>query len=123
MGALILLALLAAAADPPPPSVGERSFQRCYSCHSVDPNEQGLPGPNLSGVVGRRAAALEGFAYSPAMRQAGARGLTWTDETLDRFLADPEAVVPGTDMFMPPMRDPAERAALIDYLRGLGSSR
>ena len=68
MGAALVMAMLAAAA----PS-GEALFQRCYACHSVDPAEQGLPGPNLAGVVGRRAGAQAGFDYSPAMRAAGAR--------------------------------------------------
>ena len=45
---------------------GERAFQKCYSCHSVDRNEKDLSGPNLAGVVGRRAAALPNFVYSPA---------------------------------------------------------
>ena len=123
MDALPLLLLLAASAAPPPAADGARAFQRCYACHSVDPKEQDLPGPNLSGVVGRRAGALQGFAYSPAMRAAGARGLTWTSETLDRFLADPEAVVPGTEMFIPAMRSPADRAAVIEYLKAASGGR
>src|SRR3546814_8066494 len=49
------------------PSRGERVFQRCYACHSVDPAETALEGPNLDGVVGRKAAALSGFDYSDAM--------------------------------------------------------
>lgn len=121
MGAVVLFALLAAATPSAPD--GRQVFERCYACHSVDPKEQRLPGPNLAGVLGRRAAALEGFEYSDAMRRAGARGLTWTEATLDRFLADPEAVAPGTEMFMPPLRNPADRAALIKYLRSLEPSR
>lgn len=109
--ALIVAALAAAAPD------GAQLFQRCIACHSVDPGERGLQGPNLAGVVGRRAAALTGFAYSPAMRQAAGRGLVWTEATLDRFLADAEQVVPRTEMFTPPLRDPAQRAALIAYLK------
>ena len=97
---------------------GEALFQRCYACHSVDPAEQGLPGPNLAGVVGRRAAALKGFDYSLAMRAAGDRGLIWTESELDRFLTDAQAAVPQTSMFTPPLRDPADRAALIAYLKG-----
>ncbi|MFZ5719548.1 MAG: c-type cytochrome [Pseudomonadota bacterium] len=92
-------------------------FQRCYACHSVDPGETGLQGPNLAGVVGQRAGMRPGFDYSPAMRRAGARGLVWTEAALDRFLADPEAVVPKTEMFIPPLRRPAERAAVIAYLK------
>ncbi|MBV1799563.1 c-type cytochrome [Siccirubricoccus sp. G192] len=114
---LLPLALLAAGAaraqDP-----GERDFQRCISCHSVaDPLEEGLPGPGLRGVFGRRAASQQGFAYSEPLRRSG---LVWDRTTLDRFLADPEALVPGTLMGLPPLRDAALRQRIIDYLARQG---
>lgn len=115
--AVLVLALAwgtAAAAQAPD---GRRAFQKCFSCHSVDPAETGLPGPNLAGIVGARAGREAGFAYSPAMKAAAARGLTWTEATLDRFLADPEAVVPRTEMSFVGLRDPAERRAVIAYLK------
>ena len=63
---------------------GERVFQRCYSCHSVDPNETAkLQGPSLFQIIGRRAAAVAGFEYSDAMRKKAAAGLTWDAATLD----------------------------------------
>jgi cytochrome c len=98
---------------------GERAFQKCYACHSVDPAEAAEPltGPWLGGVVGRPAAALPDFSYSPAMQGAAARGLVWTAETLDAFLTDPHSFVQGTSMGFVRMRDPGERAAVIDYLR------
>lgn len=100
------------ASDP-----GARAFQYCISCHSVDAGETGLPGPNLAGVIGRRAAALPDFRYSPALRRAGAEGLVWTAEAIDRFIADPLAALPGNDMANPPLRDPALRRAVIEYLQ------
>lgn len=114
-----MLAFLAAVATAQPSSAaeGRKIFQRCYACHSIDPAETGLEGPNLAGVVGRRAGAVRGFEYSPAMRRAGARGLVWTEAALDGFLADPEAVVPKTEMFIPPLRRAADRAAVIAYLK------
>jgi cytochrome c len=114
VGAGAILLMLAAAQ---PASDGPGLFQRCVACHSLDPNERGLQGPNLAGVVGRRAANQAGFEYSPAMRQAGARGLVWTEAALDRFLTDAEAVVPKTEMFTPPLRRAEDRAALIAYLK------
>lgn len=96
---------------------GERAFQQCYACHSTDRRETGLPGPNLAGVIGRRAAHEAGFDYSPAMREAAARGLAWTPATLERFLADPEAVVPGTSMNYFGLRKAEDRAALLEYLK------
>jgi cytochrome c len=96
---------------------GERAFQRCYSCHSVDPKDAAkLQGPNLFQIVGRPAGAASGFDYSDAMREKAAAGLTWDAATLDRYIADPEAVVPGTRMSVPPLRDEQERADLIAYL-------
>ena len=88
---------------------GARLFQRCYACHSLDLAERDLSGPTLRGVFGRRAGALDGFEYSLAMREAGRRGLVWTDETLDRFLEDPEEFVPGVRMTGVRLRDAGER--------------
>jgi cytochrome c len=96
---------------------GERIFQRCYACHSIAPGETAsLQGPTLFQIGGRPAAAIPGFDYSQAMREKGAAGLVWDAATLDRYIADPETVVPGTRMSVPPMRDAQERADLIAYL-------
>jgi cytochrome c2 len=96
---------------------GARLFQRCYACHSIEPGEAGLPGPNLAGVVGRRAAALDGFDYSEAARAAGSRGLVWDPEALDAFLADPVEYLPGTLMSFPGLKSAADRAAIVDFLK------
>jgi cytochrome c len=97
---------------------GERAFRKCYSCHSVTGSEK-LEGPGLRGIVGRRVASQSGFDYSPAMERFAERNPVWTEGLLDRFAADPEAVVPGTSMAFAGMRDPGERAELIAYLRQL----
>jgi cytochrome c len=96
---------------------GERVFQRCYACHSIAPGETtSVQGPSLFQIVGRPAGAIAGFDYSDAMREKAAAGLVWDAATLDRYIADPEMVVPGTRMSVPPMRDEQERADLIAYL-------
>jgi cytochrome c2 len=96
---------------------GKVVFQRCYACHSVEDGNNTLQGPNLRGVVGRRAGTVPGFEYSPALIELGAkRRLVWTRKTLDAFLADPQLFVPGTSMSMPPLREPAARRDVIDYL-------
>jgi cytochrome c len=88
------------------------------SCHSVVRGETGLPGPNLAGIVGRRAGQDRRFPdYSPALKQAAARGLAWTPQTLDRFLANPEAVIPKTAMNYMVLKKPADRQTVIAYLR------
>jgi cytochrome c len=99
------------------PARGSRVFQRCYSCHSVDPSEQNLQGPNLAGIVGRPAGTLARFEYSDAMIAAGRNGLVWTEEKLDVFVVDPQAVVPGTAMAPVPLNNPADRADLVAYLK------
>lgn len=108
---LLGLALPQGATDP-----GQRAFQRCAACHSLRADDASAPAPTLTGVVGRRAAAVESFAYSDAMRTAGRRGLVWDEATLERYLADPEAIVPGTTM---PFQGgtAAERRAVIAWLR------
>jgi len=95
---------------------GERVFQRCFTCHSVVPGEDRLPGPSLRGVIGRRAGTLPGFRFSPALVETGARGLVWTRETLDTYLADPSLVIPGTEMGMPRLRETDDRRDVIDFL-------
>ena len=100
---------------------GERVFQRCYSCHSVDPNEIAkLQGPSLFQIIGRPAGTVAGFEYSEAMREKAATGLTWDAAILERYFADPEAVIPGTRMSVPPLRDDQDRADLIAYLARSG---
>jgi cytochrome c len=97
---------------------GVRVFQRCYACHSVDPTETvKLQGPSLYRIVGRRAASVPGFSYSPALMAMGEAGLVWTEERLDRFLADPERMLPGNQMGFFGLPDGRDRADLIAYLK------
>jgi cytochrome c len=101
------------------PARGGRVFQRCYSCHSVDLTERNLQGPNLAGVIGRRAGTLDQFEYSEAMIAAGQNGLVWTEEKLDAYVIDPQALVPGTAMGPVRLSNPADRADLIAYLKSV----
>ena len=94
---------------------GQSVFQtQCTACHSAKPGQNGI-GPSLAGVVGRRAASLSGFAYTPALQ---ASGLTWDEAGLSAFLVDPAKKVPGTAMVIPvPIEQ--DRADLIAYLATL----
>ena len=98
------------------PAAGERAFQKCYSCHSLEGPDPSTQGPSLRGIVGRAVAAEPGFAYSPAMRAYAARQDRWDREALDAFIADPQAVVPGNDMGFFGIRDARERQDLIELL-------
>jgi cytochrome c len=120
MSAMVVLGATAsapaagAAADP---QRGEVAFQKCYACHSVQPDETGLEGPNLFGVVGRTVASASDFAYSNALKALPARGYkTWTKAALDAFLASPEDFAPGTAMTFVGMASAEERADVIAYL-------
>jgi cytochrome c len=112
-GAAILAGLSPLRADS---ARGERVFQRCFACHSVVAGEDTLPGPNLRGVIGRRAGTLPGFRFSPALVEAGARGVVWTREALDAYLADPARFIPGTEMGLPGLREADDRRDVIDFL-------
>lgn len=91
------------------------SFAICGTCHAVEAGKNGI-GPSLFGVVGRAAAAVPGYNYSPAMKSSA---LVWSEENLDRFIADPRAVIPGTKMAYAGNKDAAKRREIIDYLATL----
>ena len=99
------------------PVRGKTIFARCMACHSVIPGQTRL-GPNLAGVIGRRAGTVAGFRYSPAMQSSR---LVWTRETLDRYIAAPTAVVKGTSMTFQGVPNARDRADLIAYLAVAGA--
>lgn len=94
---------------------GAKVFQRCYACHSVEPSETTLQGPNLHGIVGRPAGAVPDFEYSEALAERARAGLVWDERTLDAFLADPRGFLPGNTMGFFGLPDPQERADVIAY--------
>jgi cytochrome c len=114
------IAAMGARADGGDPVRGETVFQYCYSCHSVQPDETNLQGPNLHGIVGRTIASQNGFAYSPALQAFAQREKRWSEELLERYLAAPYKLVPKTSMAFPGVEAPDERADLIAYLRSKG---
>ena len=103
-----------------PPSAmaedGAQAFTPCRACHSLDPAERNLPGPNLSGVVGRTIGGDAAFDYSPVLRKARDEGLRWDTRRLEAFLADPAAMFPGLWMSMRGIEGAAERRALVRFL-------
>ena len=95
---------------------GARAFTPCRACHSLDPAERNLPGPNLSGVIGRAVGGAAEFDYSPVLRKARDQGLRWDAKRLETFLADPAAMFPGLWMSMRGIEDAAERQSLVRFL-------
>lgn len=94
------------------PAAGEKTFNQCKACHTIEAGKNRV-GPSLHGVVGRKAGSVEGFAYSPAMK---ASGITWTSEALDKYLADPKGAIPGNKMAFAGLKKPEDRANVIAYL-------
>jgi cytochrome c len=95
------------AADP---TRGKALYEsRCAGCHSLD---QDRIGPRHRGLIGRKAGAVPGFEYSPALR---ASRIVWSSQTLDAWLSNPERLIPGQRMNYS-VADAADRAALVAYL-------
>lgn len=97
-------------------ALGSKTFNKCKTCHE---NEKGVNrvGPTLLGVVGRKTGIVEKFKYSEAMAKKGAEGQVWDEATLASYLTDPKGFVPGNKMSFPGIKDPAELANLIAFLK------
>lgn len=117
--AFVLLSASAAAQSAEAPgdiARGETVYsERCAACHSLDANRVG---PAHRGVYGRRAGAAPGYAYSKALTSSG---VVWSEETLDRWLQDPEAFIPGQRMNYR-LSDAQLRKDVIAYLRAQSAS-
>lgn len=95
-------------------AAGQRAFAQCAACHKIDTTGRSGVGPNLNKVIGRRAGTLPGFRFSPAMT---ASGRVWTEANLDAYLAAPAASMPGSRMPYAGMRNAADRANVIAYIK------
>jgi cytochrome c len=106
----MLLAMLARPTDAADIAHGEALYDGCQDCHSLDKNDVG---PKHRGVFGRKAGTVPDYDYSQALRNSG---LVWNEPTLDKWLSNPQALVPGAKMFYH-LPDPADRADVIAFLR------
>jgi cytochrome c len=112
----LLLAGFATDALAADPAAGEKIFKvQCGICHSVVAGQNRI-GPTLFGVVGRRAGSVPGFNYTADHKKLG---VTWDAATLDKYLANPRAMVPDTSMLYAGLKNDAERADLVAYLETL----
>jgi cytochrome c len=92
---------------------GKKIFARCAACHNVD-KPQNKVGPTLIGLFGREAGTVEGFKYSDANKDSH---VIWDEATLDEYLADPKAYMPGNRMAFPGLKNAEDRANVIAYLK------
>ncbi|MBA4165420.1 MAG: cytochrome c family protein [Erythrobacter sp.] len=102
------------------PSPGERAYQKCYTCHSLEGPDPDMQGPSLKGIVGRKVASEAGFTYSQALRSYARKQKAWDRKALGAFIADPQAVIPGNRMGFFGIRNAQEREELIAYLAAAG---
>ena len=99
---------------------GKAAFAKCAICHQVGPGAKTLVGPELNGIVGRKAGSVADYAsmYSAGTKKLSAEGFVWTPENIDKWIADPKAMIPDSPMALafPGIPDAAERADIIAYL-------
>jgi len=97
---------------------GQLFYMQCKTCHDL---EAGLPhkvGPNLNGILGRKAGAAAGFKYSDVLVKSG---VVWSRETLDAWIRQPASLVPGNAMAYPGIANDADRAAVIAWMLANGA--
>ena len=94
-------------------AAGKTVFNVCKACHTIEAGGPNRVGPNLHGIVGRKAGSHDGFSYSDAMKNSG---ITWDEAKLNEYVKDPKATVPGNKMAFAGVKDDAKRADLIAYL-------
>ena len=113
IAAVALLAAAGAARADGDAARGEKQFVECATCHTLERGVNNV-GPSLFGLFGRKAGDVADYRYSPALKKSG---ITWTPQTLDTYIADPQQQVPGNRMPYAGLPDAAARADLIAYLQ------
>jgi len=97
-------------------AAGQRVFNQCRACHTINEGGRNGVGPNLHGVWERPAATVENFRYSASMREVAEGGLVWNEENLRKYLANPRDVVPRGSMAFAGVRNPDQLNNLLAYL-------
>ncbi len=96
---------------------GKTMFNKCKTCHTFDPGKKKI-GPHLTGIVGHKAASVEGYKYSKAMKAAD---IVWDEANLDEYLKKPKAFLKGTKMTFAGLKKESQRQDVIAYLKEAGS--
>jgi len=118
VGAVFAIATPAAASGDP--AAGQRIYNQCRACHTINEGGRHGVGPNIWGIVGQPAGKREGFRYSAKMIELSGQGLTWTEENLRKYLTNPKDLVPGGSMAFAGIRNPQQLEDLIAFLRQNG---
>jgi cytochrome c len=117
--AAVVVALYGPALAEGDAAKGKAAFAKCAICHQVGPGAKTLVGPELNGIVGRKAASVADYPFSAGMKKLGDSGWVWTEENIDKWIADPKALIPDSPMSLAfqGIPDAAERADIIAYLK------
>jgi cytochrome c len=107
---IIVFAEVAAAQDA---TNGAKVFQQCAICHAIGPGAQNKIGPELNGLDGRRSGTVPSFDYSDANKNSG---IVWNETTFKRYIANPQAMIPGAKMPFAGLKDPEQINDLWAYL-------
>ncbi len=118
--AIALMATASLPAQAQDAAAGQRVFNQCRACHVIENNGRNGVGPNLHGIVGRRAASIESFRYSANMRTLAQGGLTWDEASLRRYITNPKDLVPQGSMAFAGIRNEQQINDLIAYLKTQG---
>jgi len=113
MLALLMMLLAGSALADGDAARGEKKFEDCAACHRLEAGANNV-GPSLHGIFGRKAAEIADFRYSPAIKRSA---IVWTPDMVDKFITNPQAMVPGNRMPYAGMAGAADRADLIAYLQ------
>lgn len=123
MAGLMLAGMAGAAAAQGNVEAGEDVFKKCKACHDVGPDAKNKVGPQLNGIIGRKSGTVEGFNYSDANKEAGAKGLVWSEAELMKYLEDPRAYMPGNKMAFAGLKDEQDRKDVIAYIIKSGGAK
>lgn len=112
--AIALVAAMPVAANAADAEAGKAIFAKCKACHQIGEGAKNAVGPNLTGVIGRKAGSAEGFTYSEAMK---ATGWVWDEAIFKEYITDPKKKIPGNKMVFMGVPDATDRDNLTEYLK------
>jgi len=117
LAVLVAAALGQAAQAAGDAAAGEQSFRKCLPCHSIGPGAKNKVGPELNGLDGRHSGTAPGYSYSDANKKSG---IVWNEQTFKKYINDPRAMIPGTKMIFPGIKNAKEVDDLWAYLKQFG---
>ena len=115
--AAVSLLALSGAASAADIAAGEKVYAKCRACHMVGDDARHKVGPELNDIFGQAAGGAEGYNYSKAMKEAGAGGLVWNDETIAAYIENPKAYIKGNKMAFAGLKKEEDRVNVIAYLK------